>query len=169
MKEKLKLLKGDLKVWNKSVFGKLEELVEEKKDGIMQLNHIDEAFGLEDEEIVRRNQLTVEFIRSAIWRDKLLAQKAKVKWISEGDVNSKFFHNWINRRAKSNGIEGIWMDSVWIDAIPEVKKMVAVHFKKEFGARNFIRPNLPADMYRNQISDCENEVLTSSRWMKLEE
>ncbi|KAL8547384.1 hypothetical protein ACS0TY_006926 [Phlomoides rotata] len=42
-----------------------------------------------------------------IWKESFLFQKAKVKWIKEGDVNSSFFHGWINKRIKLNGIEGL--------------------------------------------------------------
>lgn len=89
------------------MFGNLEQQIESRKGEIEVLDHIDEAMGLEDEEIARRNQLMAEMLRASIWRDKLLSQKAKIKWIAEGDINSKFFHNWIKKKSKSSGLEGL--------------------------------------------------------------
>lgn len=53
------------------------------------------------------------------------------------------------------------MNNAWIDAVPKVKKVVADHFKGQFGARNLIHPSLPVDMFQNQISDCDNVFLTA--------
>lgn len=79
MKEKLKLIKADLKVWNRTVFGNLEEHIETKKREGEILDRADDVMGLEEGEIVKRNQCTTELTRSLIWRDSLLFQKAKMK------------------------------------------------------------------------------------------
>ncbi|KAL8511127.1 hypothetical protein ACS0TY_017812 [Phlomoides rotata] len=54
VKEKLKLLKADLKEWNKQVFGNLDEKIERHKQAIHELDLIDDVFGLEDNEIVKK-------------------------------------------------------------------------------------------------------------------
>ncbi|KAL8534970.1 hypothetical protein ACS0TY_010843 [Phlomoides rotata] len=119
LKEKLKLLKMDLKAWNKTEFGNIDNQIEEKKREIEILDQIDEALGLDEDEIIRRNQLIAELTRDLIWRDGLMSQKAKTKWLTEGDVNSRFFHNWINRKSKYLGIEGILVNNIWIDTMDE--------------------------------------------------
>lgn len=58
LKEKLKMLKVDLKIWNKNVFGNLDNQIDCRKLEIEALDKLDDAFGLEEDEISRRNQAT---------------------------------------------------------------------------------------------------------------
>lgn len=130
------------------VFGNLEEQIDSRRREIEELDLIDDALGLEEEEIMRRNQFTAELLRYSIWRDKLLSQKAKIKGMTEGDVNSKFFHNWINRKSKCSRMEGIWVDNSWVDSVSEVKESGARHFRRQFSARNISQPHLPSNIFR---------------------
>lgn len=66
LKEKLKLLKTDLKVWNKDVFGMLDTSIEVKKAAIDTLDRVDDTFGLEEDEIMERNRLLAELLRKLI-------------------------------------------------------------------------------------------------------
>lgn len=59
-KEKLKLLKADLKCWNREIFGHLGTVIDEKKSEVEALDRIDDVFGLEPEEVIRRNRVTAE-------------------------------------------------------------------------------------------------------------
>ncbi|KAL8480950.1 hypothetical protein ACS0TY_027463 [Phlomoides rotata] len=109
--EKLKLLKRDLKVWSRETFGAIQQKMENQRDDIDRLDIYDEVFGLEDEEIIERNRIGAELKRNMIWNNKFLFQKARSKWFKEGDMNSSFFHRWINKRIKINGIEGLF--DIW--------------------------------------------------------
>lgn len=110
LKEKFKILKHDLKHWNKSVFGVIDENLETKKAEIEIINRIDGTMGLEEEEIINRNRLSVELLRDMIWKENMY-QKAKNNWIKEGDVNTWFYHNWINKRFKINSLEGLLVEN----------------------------------------------------------
>lgn len=100
LKEKLKLLKNDLKEWNRVVFGYVDSVIADKKMRIESLDRIDDAIGLDEEEIIERNQVSAELLRTLNWKEAILYQKVKTRWLREGDTNSSFFHSWINRRAK---------------------------------------------------------------------
>ncbi|KAL8479964.1 hypothetical protein ACS0TY_026780 [Phlomoides rotata] len=122
LKEKLKHMKADLKEWSKKTFGLIDLKIEEKKAEILNLHLIDDTFGLEEEEIIKRNQGSAELLRELHWNDGMLAQKDKAKWIAAGDTNSRFFHRWINKRPKQNGIEGLMVNNIWVDSVEGVKK-----------------------------------------------
>ncbi|KAL8456316.1 hypothetical protein ACS0TY_034507 [Phlomoides rotata] len=92
LNEKLKLLKKDLKWWSKNTYGSLRNSIEANKDNIERLDRFDEIFGLEDDEIIERNRNLAELKRNSLWKESFLFQKAKSKWIKEGDMNSRFFH-----------------------------------------------------------------------------
>lgn len=50
LKEKLKCLKSDLKLWSKQIFGSINTKTENLRTEIHRLDIIDDSFGLEDVE-----------------------------------------------------------------------------------------------------------------------
>nr|GEZ27579.1 RNA-directed DNA polymerase, eukaryota, reverse transcriptase zinc-binding domain protein [Tanacetum cinerariifolium] len=68
-----------------------------------------------DEEVNKR----AEIINKILNIDKLhsmeIAQKAKVKWIVEGDENFSFFHGMLNKKRNILNIRGVMVDGVWVD------------------------------------------------------
>ncbi|KAL8513732.1 hypothetical protein ACS0TY_013006 [Phlomoides rotata] len=85
LKEKLKLLKQDLEWWSKNTFGTMNSLIVANKVNIEKLDRIDDVFGLDEEEIIERIRMLAELKRNSIWKESFLFQKAKSKWIKEGD------------------------------------------------------------------------------------
>ncbi|GJV17423.1 RNA-directed DNA polymerase, eukaryota, reverse transcriptase zinc-binding domain protein [Tanacetum coccineum] len=60
--------------------------------------------------------------------EKLLAQKAKVKWLSEGDRNTKYFHNIVKSRMNQSRIIGIsYEKGNWFEG-----EMIPDQFVKHF-------------------------------------
>lgn len=150
LKEKLKLLKMDLKSWNILVFGNKEQQIATQKQEIEILDRFDEVFRLEEDELINRNRLSTELLRNLIWRDSMMAQKAKVRWLKEGDVNSGFFHSWVNKNTKSRGIEGIMINGHWEDSADRVKEAAANFFQNQFKARRICRPQFPEDLFERK-------------------
>ncbi|XP_057418630.1 uncharacterized protein LOC130712829 [Lotus japonicus] len=107
LKEKLKGLKGSLKQWNKDVFGDLKFRREVAVQKINDLDVKEEEGGLTHEEVELRKVLLNEFWAVLKFHESLLCQKARSKWVAEGDQNTSFFHSTINwkRRANSSGFD----------------------------------------------------------------
>ncbi|KAL8480193.1 hypothetical protein ACS0TY_026931 [Phlomoides rotata] len=152
-------MKADLKEWSKKTFGLIDLKIEEKKAEILNLHLIDDTFGLEEEEIIKRNQGSAELLRELHWNDGMLAQKDKAKWIAVGDTNSRFFHRLINKRHKQNGIEGLMVNNIWVDSVEGVKKGVFQHFSDHFRSNNRIRPLMDSCLFQRQIQQCDNTFL----------
>lgn len=75
LKKKFKLLKVDLKNWNKTVFDNLDKKIEKQIYEIRESDTIDEVFGLDNFKIMRCNEL-----RAHMFGDfKLLASILKQK------------------------------------------------------------------------------------------
>ncbi|KAL8501247.1 hypothetical protein ACS0TY_020702 [Phlomoides rotata] len=142
---------------NKVIFGDIDYNIESKKEEIEILDRIDDAIGLEEVEIIQRNKSTAELIKFRQWKEKFLAQKAKARWLRDGDVNSSYFHGWINKNRKSNAIERLLINDRWIDTVDDVKKGIQEHFKNHFNAAHFRRSFLPADIFPKKIDECSNQ------------
>lgn len=55
-------------------------------------------------------------------------QKARSKWVREGDGNSRFFHAMVNGRRRKNFVRVLIMDRVWEDNLSRVKHEVNKFF-----------------------------------------
>ena len=62
----------------------------------------------------------------------LLRQKARPRWIKEGDCNSKFFHRIVNSNRRFNTLRGVFVNGVWIDEPGRVKEEIYLFFKNRF-------------------------------------
>jgi hypothetical protein len=92
LKEKFRLLKEHLKLWNKEVFGFLDLNIEKT---VKELNDFEGLLGGDDPDslLTIREGLNRDFWRQLHHKESLLKQKSRVKWVKEGDSNSKFFMN----------------------------------------------------------------------------
>ncbi|KAM2666646.1 hypothetical protein EV2_018455 [Malus domestica] len=75
-------------------------------------------------------------------------QKSRVKWLQEGDRNTRFFHLSTIIRRRRNKIEGLWNnDGVWVEDKEDLKQIAVHHFCSLFaysfyGTSNGVMPNL---------------------------
>ncbi|XP_052623752.1 uncharacterized protein LOC111889210 [Lactuca sativa] len=68
--------------------------------------------------------------------EKLLAQRAKIKWLQEWDNNSKFFHRIVKSRGNNNRIQMVLdEDGRWVSGKAMKDKFVS-HFNKFLGCKD---------------------------------
>ncbi|GKF74944.1 hypothetical protein Tco_0224388, partial [Tanacetum coccineum] len=60
------------------------------------------------------------------------AQKAKIKWVVDGDENTKFFHGMLNKKRSQMSIRGILVNGIWIDNPVNVNHEFLDHFRRRF-------------------------------------
>ncbi|KAL2471166.1 DNAse I-like superfamily protein [Abeliophyllum distichum] len=103
---KLKWLKSALKRWNKEVFGNIfDEIQKAEKEALDKERHYDTLQSPEARTEVNRSYANLNKLLSqeeAFWR-----QKSGIKWLREGDKNSKFFHAVVKKNRSKNKISQI--------------------------------------------------------------
>lgn len=103
-----------------------------------------------------------ELLQETSWRDAQLFQKSRVKWVKEGDLNTRFFHNWINARNKRSEIHGLWVGGSWIDSVNEVKGEIFNYFQNHFDAVPSAVPKFDQSSFKRKLGDAENQLLSGT-------
>ncbi|XP_058760192.1 uncharacterized protein LOC131633496 [Vicia villosa] len=81
----------------------------------------------------------------------MLIQKSRLKWLNDGDSNSKFFHRFMKERRRRIHISSIITSSGLVNSVMEVKEVVKVHFEDNFKEGCFDRPSLDG-IFINSLS-----------------
>ena len=80
--------------------------------------------------------ILLDFNIACIDEEKILAQRAKIKWLQDGDNNSKFFHKIVKSRGINNRIQMVLNeDGRWVSGKAMIEKFVS-HFNKFLGCKD---------------------------------
>lgn len=120
---------------------------DQRREYIQCLGEIDKLFddgAVTDDLLVERQQMLQKEIE-IVKIDMLdCVQKSKIKWVVEGDENTKFFHGILKRTRKQMAINGVSIDKVWVTDPTVVKKefyeyyeKIFRHLKKQISERQF--------------------------------
>nr|GEW94420.1 RNA-directed DNA polymerase, eukaryota [Tanacetum cinerariifolium] len=125
-------------------------------DGIINKGDGSDADVHRRREVVRLNQ-EVEKV------DALkVARKTKIKWSIEGDENSKYYHDVLNKKSGRLTIREVLVDGIWMESLHLVKHEFFEHFKSRFEKPNKSRILLERDFVKRisleQNDDLEREV-----------
>jgi len=92
LSQKLKILKGELKTWNKNVFGNIHINV---KNSVQKLDAIQEDInisGYNDTLMKQEQDAKIELEAALNMEEAYWCEKARIKWHSNGDRNTAYFH-----------------------------------------------------------------------------
>lgn len=159
LKEKLKLLKTALRSWNSEVFGDMNVL---RKKLVLRINELDEkaeSEGINEDERSERHKAMMEFWKVSKLNESILYQKSRVRWIKEGDMNTKYFHTLINWKRKSDSIVGLLMDGSWVEDVDCIKRKVKNFFEEKFRKQHDGRRPLLDGVTFSMLSADDNRAL----------
>jgi len=144
LKDKLKMLKGDLKVWNRDVYGNLHT---KNRDILQEIESMD----CQDMNDVQLGSVRVEIVElmsrlreidSKI--DSLISQKARMNWLKYRDSCTKFYHSSIRWRRLRNELEGVEVGGQWCEEPCTVRIEAKKLFENRFKATNDLGVRLDA-------------------------
>jgi len=69
-------------------------------------------------------------------------QQARVRWLRDGDANTKFFHSVMSRRRRHNALASILVDDVVVEGVQPIRNAVFTHFANHFKAATVTRPSV---------------------------
>ena len=72
----------------------------------------------------------------------LYVEKTRIKWLKEGDCNSRFYHMTINWKHHKNMLRGIFIGRCWVEESNRVREKVKQFFMRRFEESSFERPRL---------------------------
>ena len=142
LKEKLKVLKNRLCGWHKEEYGGLEVQINDLIKEIANLDERGERSLLNDEEVCMRKDKFGNLWRHLKARDSLVVQRSRVRWMKEGDANTRYFHNCMKPRASSNGVRALKVNGGWVQTPTEVRREVVDYFRRHVGEVVRDRPSL---------------------------
>ncbi|MCH83058.1 LINE-1 reverse transcriptase like, partial [Trifolium medium] len=142
LKEKLKLLKGTLRLWNKEVYGNVDHKIEKITEDIDVLELKCENVGLDEAELLERKEKFDYLWMLLKSKESMEFQKSRSRWLREGDANTGFFHACVKSRKRSNSIVALKKGRSWLSKPDEVREEVVAYFKNHFQEVPWERPKL---------------------------
>ncbi|KAH9684247.1 reverse transcriptase domain-containing protein [Citrus sinensis] len=129
--QKLVRLKLCLKVWNKDVFGNVFSQVQQAEEEVAQKERLYDISGSADDRASfseARARLQQALLREEIF----LRQQSCVRWVREGDSNTRFFHAMIRKKRQLFHIHKIRDDSSseWITDPSAIADSAVCSFRK---------------------------------------
>ena len=80
-------------------------------------------------------------------------QRAKIKWLKEGDENTKFCHATCRNRERKNALIGLNIDSEWTEDPKIIKEYVFEIFKTKFARGNDTLPKLSLESLNKLLEE----------------
>ena len=129
--KRLQSVKAKLKERNKVSFGELNEKKKSILNDLANFDAIEQVGGLTSDLLnqrpLRKGELEELILREEIhWR-----QKVRVKWVKEGDCNSKFFHKVANGRRNKKYIKELENErGLVLNKVESITEEILLYFEK---------------------------------------
>ncbi|KVI03148.1 Endonuclease/exonuclease/phosphatase [Cynara cardunculus var. scolymus] len=124
-----------IKIWKAGVNKAKVEQVNSLKLSLDSLDIKAENTLLSPKEIASRKDILMKSKALDEENVKDLKQKARLRWVVDGEENSSFFHGIVNSNRRSNFIHGISSNGVWVTDPTEVKQVAFNFFSVRFRSR----------------------------------
>ena len=112
-----------------------------------------------------QEKLKLKQLQEALWtaaqaHESLLRQKARIRWIKQGDCNSRYFHLMLNANRRNNYLKGVMVSGTWFHKPSKVKEEVKAFFSQRFQESSYHRLRLDGICFQ-KISQHQNDRLTA--------
>eukprot|EP00253_Pinus_taeda_P002878 PITA_02878 len=129
--QKLKHLKGKIKYWNRTTFGNILHKKANIEQDMKQLQQKIITQGRSDDLADQEKSLEKELMEKEKQEEMLWKKKSRIRWLKEGEKNTKFFHNTTIQRRMHNNITHIQNEQgAKLEKHEEIEAELLNHFKQ---------------------------------------
>jgi len=132
LQQKLKMMKSCLKEWHQKHSKNLEGKILEVKNRISYFDSKGAVSTLLEAEVQELHELSVNLHSMSRVQNSISWQQSQMKWLQEGDENSKKFHNVMSTRRRRNALNIVTVDGVTVEGVQDVRTAVFTHFSNHF-------------------------------------
>ena len=130
--DKLRKVRTELREWNKTTFGSIDENIAAMERKISELDSTANLRPLDQNELNDRRQAQTDLWQWLRRRETYWAQNSRNRWLREGDKNTKFFHATATMRRRRNTIEKISVNGVTTNEPDDIRTAAEAYFKHIF-------------------------------------
>ncbi|XP_058774884.1 uncharacterized protein LOC131649153 [Vicia villosa] len=128
------------------------------EEGVKEINAIDNHPLDEEVESGDRWRANRKFWMNLKIRENMLIQKARLKWLNDGDDNSRYFHAIMKRGLRRNFLGHISTSRGILSKVEEVKEEIFEHFESKFKESEVSRPVLDGDIFNKLSIEDKNSL-----------
>ncbi|XP_019431829.1 PREDICTED: uncharacterized protein LOC109338932 [Lupinus angustifolius] len=160
LSKKLKLLKKDLRIWNKSSFGNIHHAVSIALQSLESIQNevnldCDNEDLLAQENLAQKQLLNALNLEEIFWKDK-----ARVNWHTHGDRNTSYFHKLTRIREATKAISMIRHEGNIITDPDEISSHIVHFYMNLFNSSNDIQHNhLINSVIPSLVTEVQNNLL----------
>lgn len=160
LKEKMRLLKSSLCIWDKEFHNRVAFDIEEDIGAINAADSLLESCkgSMIKEVVEKRSEAICEIRKKMDLKDNLIMQKINFDWIHNGDLNTKYFHNCLKDRNRRNQLGPILVDEVLMEDVREIKEEVRRYYNHLYAESDCNRPTFPGVQFK-VLSSADRDML----------
>ncbi|XP_058079904.1 uncharacterized protein LOC131228087 [Magnolia sinica] len=155
---KLKLLKKELKEWNRCEFQNKAHDTDKLLEDLSAFDAQMESDRFFPDSQARRVQLIQEITNKILQKEISWKQKARLHWLKEGDRNTRFFHKMANWHASNNRISSLLVDGIRLEDEDEISGAMISYFYSLLNGKHWRRPTLDGIQF-NALPEAEASSL----------
>ncbi|XP_030473589.1 uncharacterized protein LOC115691153 [Syzygium oleosum] len=128
---KLWVLKAKLKHLNRSSFSAISTRTEQARSDLYAIQVALECHPFDQSLLDREVEYLRSFSALRLQEESFFIQKSRIRWLKEGDMNTKFFHHFVNKRLSQNRILSVSSDDGVLLTDPQaVRNHIVGHFQE---------------------------------------
>ncbi|KAL6194794.1 hypothetical protein ACLB2K_035870 [Fragaria x ananassa] len=162
LQHKLRVLRKALRRWNWEVFGDVHRRVKKDLEALAKVQEDIAATGGTDDDFAKENELQANLSESLRVQESFWKEKARLKWLSEGDRNSAFFHAMCRTRRNRSSITLLRDGNQVFDDPHSIQDHIVNYYMDLFAKHaNYQDSGLVSRVIPSMVTEEENASLTS--------
>ncbi|KAG6538552.1 hypothetical protein ZIOFF_003676 [Zingiber officinale] len=126
---KLRRLKEHLKWWNMEVFGNIHDRVLQAEESMAAAEQAYDRDPTEQSRI-HRSECQARLFRVLDMEEDFWKQRAAIRWMGEGERNTKFFHSTVQKKRSASRLFRVWEEGQCLDQPERIRESGVRYFQE---------------------------------------